>query len=74
MQKREEKLAFIEAREEDKTLYVETAGGAKSRNLCGVGSKGVDYGINSGNKITAVSKRNEGWIKSLRMERVNMKD
>ena len=35
-QKREEKLAFSEARAEDMTLYFEAAGGAKSRNLCGV--------------------------------------
>ncbi|GKB96582.1 CTLH LisH motif-containing protein [Tanacetum coccineum] len=45
-------------------------GGAKSRNLCGVGLKGVDHVINSGNKRIANSKLYERDEKTLKFKRV----
>ncbi|GJV07517.1 hypothetical protein Tco_1345173, partial [Tanacetum coccineum] len=61
---REENLAPTKARGRYTTLYVEAAGGAKSKNLCSVGSKGVDHVINSGNKRNEISKLyEEGWEK-----------
>ena len=69
-QEPEENTASAEAWANDTTLYVELAGGAKSRSLYGVGWKGVDYFINSGNKWTAIFKPDGGWEKkSIRMKR-----
>ncbi|GJZ40109.1 hypothetical protein Tco_0586672 [Tanacetum coccineum] len=61
----EENQVAAEAQTYDTTLYVEAGSGVKSRNVYGVGSKGVDYVINSGNKRTAISKRDGGWRKKI---------
>nr|GEV59147.1 PDR ABC-type transporter family protein [Tanacetum cinerariifolium] len=55
--------------------YKETlkkSSGVKRRNLCGVGSKSIDYikDIDSGNKTTGITKVNDKWEKKyMKMER-----
>ncbi|PWA89857.1 hypothetical protein CTI12_AA106750 [Artemisia annua] len=64
-----ENPASVEREVDETALYIAAAGGAKRRNLYGVGSKRVDY-IKDRNKATAVIKVDDGWEKkSMKMDR-----
>lgn len=43
-----------EAHVAESTLFLEAVGGAKRRNIYGVGSKRVDYYSNAGNRGTCI--------------------